>query len=110
METKPNGDQVRFYKVKTYVGTLVPKDISGYWLQLKLCHGRKKCKSVLSAVYGSNVLPKEKTEYELSINFINGNDRNIYGVADWTKLDVKSKWSKLKRFYEYYYEHMQFHL
>ena len=36
-----------------------------------------------------------KIDYDFSISFIGGNDRNIYGVADWTDLEAKVKWGKL---------------
>ena len=41
-----------------------------------------------------------KIDYNFSINFIGGNDRNIYGVADWTDLEAKVKWGK---YYVFYY-------
>ena len=36
-----------------------------------------------------------KIDYDFSVSFIGGNDRNIYGVADWTDLEAKVKWGKL---------------
>ena len=95
VETNLNGEQARFYKVKSYVGAIVPKDISGYWIQFNLCHGKNNCKSVLRAAYGRKNLNPGKIDYDFSISFIGGNDRNIYGVADWTDLEAKVKWGKL---------------
>ena len=96
IETNSNGEQARFYKVKSYVGAIVPKDITGYWLQFNLCYGKKNCKSVLRAAYGRKKMNQGKIDYDFSVSFIGGNDRNIYGVADWTDLEAKVKWGKLE--------------
>ena len=100
VETNSNGEQARFYKVKSYVGAIVPKDIAGYWIQFNLCRGKNNCKSVLRAAYGRKNLNPGKIDYYFSISFIGGNDRNIYGVADWTDLEAKVKWGK---YYVFYY-------
>ena len=102
IETKkisfPNGTLVsqkyRFYKVKFYIGLIVPKVIGGKTVTYKLCYQKDNCTSGKTSFFGAisrhekSKMPIGKENFVIHEILISRKGRNIYDVVQWTNIHL----------------------
>ena len=102
VETKkisfPNGTLVsqkyRFYKVKSYIGLIVPKDIGEKTVVYKLCYKKNNCTSGEESFFGTinepeiSKIPIDKENLVIHQFLISRSNRNIYDAVQWTNIQL----------------------
>ena len=94
----PNGTLVsqkyRFYKVKFYIGLIVPKDIGGKTVTYKLCYQKDNCTSGKTSFFGAmsqpekSKIPIDKENLVVHEILISRKGRNVYDVVQWTNIHL----------------------
>ena len=94
----PNGTLVlqkyRFYKVKFYIGLIVPKDIGGKTVTYKLCYQKDNCTSGKTSFFGAisqpekSKIPIDKENLVIHDILISRKGRNIYDVVQWINIHL----------------------
>ena len=102
----PNGTSVsqkyRFYKVKSYIGLIAPKNIGGKTVEYKLCYERDNCTLGETAFFGTitqhekSKIPLDKENFVIHEILISRNSRNIYDAVQWTNIRLRGV-----KFYSY---------
>ena len=109
----PNGTLVsqkyRFYKVKSYIGLIAPKDIGGKTVAYKLCYKKDNCTSGETSFFGTinqpkmSKIPIDRENLVLHECLISRNGRNIYDAVQWTNIHLTGV-----KIYPYYYFYTDF--
>ena len=82
----------RFYKVKSYIGLIAPKNIGRKTVKYKICYDRYNCTVGETAFFGPITQPEkykipfDKENFKIHKVLISSNSRNIYDVVQWTKI------------------------
>ena len=95
----PNGTLVlqkyRFYKVKFYIGLIVPKNgKGGKTVTYKLCYQKDNCTSGKTSFFGAISRPEKskiligKENFVIHEILISRKGRNIYDVVQWTNIHL----------------------
>ena len=94
----PNGTLVsqkyRFYKVKSYIGLIAPKDIGGKTVAYQLCYKKDNCTSGETSFFGTinqpkmSKIPIDKENLAIHECLISRKSRNIYDVVQWTNIHL----------------------
>ena len=94
----PNGtlisQQIRFYKVKSYIGLVAPKHIGGKILSYKICYKKDNCTSGETALFGTIIqaddakIPINKENFGIHECLISKNSRNVYDAVQWINIHL----------------------
>ena len=94
----PNGtlihQQIRFYKVKSYIGLVVPKNMGGKILSYKICYKKDNCTSGETALFGTIIqaddakIPINKENFGIHECLVSKNSRNVYDVVQWINIHL----------------------
>ena len=84
----------RFYKVKSYIGLIVPKDLGEKKVAYKLCYEKDNCTSGETNFFGTvnrpkiSKIPIDKEKLVIHKCLIERNNRNIYDAVQWTSIHL----------------------
>ena len=84
----------RFYKVKSYIGLIVPKDLGEKTVAYKLCYEKDNCTSGETSFFGTinhpkiTKIPIDKEKLVIRKCLIERNNRNIYDAVQWTNIHL----------------------
>ena len=108
----PNGTLVsqkyRFYKVKSYIGLIAPKNIGGKTVEYKLCYNRDNCTLGETGFFGTitqhkmSKMPFDKENFVIHEILISRNSRNIYDAVQWKNIHLRGV-----NIYSYCFYHSQ---
>ena len=102
VETKKNSFQngtlvsqkYRFYKVKSYIGLIAPKNIGGKTVKYEICYNRYNCTVGETAFFGAITqhekykIHVDKENFKIHKVLISSNSRNIYDAVQWTDIHL----------------------
>ena len=84
----------RFFKVKIYIGLIVPKNLGGKTVQYELCYDRYNCTLGETAFFGTITQPEkykisyDKENFVIHEILISRNSRSIYDAVQWTNIHL----------------------
>ena len=84
----------RFYKVKSYIGLIAPKNIGGKTVKYKICYNRYNCTEGETAFFGAITqhekykIHYDKENFKVYKVLISRNSRNIYDAVQWTDIHL----------------------
>ena len=86
--------KIRFYKVKSYIGLVAPKQIGGKILSYKICYKKDNCTSGKTALFGTIIkpnrtkIPINKENLVIHERLISKNSRNVYDTVQWINIHL----------------------
>ena len=84
----------RFYKVKSYIGLIAPKNIGGKTVKYEICYNRYNCTVCETAFFGVITqqekyrIPFDNENFKIHKVLISRNSRNIYDAVQWTDIHL----------------------
>ena len=106
-EENEKGNYERTYKVKSYMGFIIPKHYGGVSLSYSVCNeyeydyeyeyqkDRYDCTNGTTYLFGTFTpndtnyqLPINNDNYEVHESLYSGKDQNIYDAANWTNIEL----------------------
>jgi hypothetical protein len=84
----------RFYKVKAYIGLIIPKDIGEKTVVYKICYKKDNCTSRETSFFGAftepeiSKIPIDKENLVIHKSLVSGSNRNIYDAVQWTNIHL----------------------